>query len=485
MIHMSYLYILLFVFCCLPAQAQIQQLSLSEVVEQARLQSVASKQAVTLKKTNYWQYRSFQADFKPQLSLNGTVPGFTNSYIQVVQPDGTVSFQSVSYNNSVLSLALEQKIAPTGGTIYIQQQMQRFDDFAGDVTRYNGIPFEFGISQPLFRFNKMKWDRRIEPLKFQEGNQKYIGDLEQVALDATGLYFDLLVAQVNLQIAEKNRSNNDTLYKIAGHKLALGKISQNDLLQLQMGLLTAQKDLASAQQAAAVSSLKLKMFLSSRDERELQLEVPKALDEFQVDPQKALDEAFANRSDAISFRRKLLEAERDVVSARKENGLNASLNATFGLSNQGPRPGDVYVKPQDREFVELQFVLPIMTWGRNKARTEVARANQEFAQQSVEQDKLTFEQEIFTQVTLLQMLQKQVKLTSLADQIAANRYQIAQDRFILSDLSVTDLGIAMQEKDRAKRDYILALRDYWQTYYTLRLLTLYDFEKDQKINYQP
>jgi len=480
---MRYLYFFFFVLASFVAKAQTQRLSLSEVVNQARQQSVASKQAVTLKKTNFWQYRSFLADFKPQLSLNGTVPGFTNSYIQVVQPDGTVSFQSVSYNNSVLNLALEQKIAPTGGTIYVQQQMQRFDDFAGDATRYNGIPFEFGITQPLFRFNKMKWDRKIEPLKFQEGNQKYIGDMEQVALDATGLYFDLLVAQVNLQIAEKNRSNNDTLYKIAGHKLELGKISQNDLLQLQMGLLTAQKDLASAQQSAAVSTLKLKMFLSSRDEREFELEIPKALDEFQVDPQKALDEAFANRSDATTFRRKLLEAERDVVSAKKENGLNASLNATFGLSNQGPRPKDIYVKPQDREFVELQFTLPIMTWGRNKARTEVARANQEFAQQSVEQDKLTFEQEIFTQVTLLQMLQKQVKLTNLADQIAANRYQIAQDRFILSNLSVTDLGIAMQEKDRAKRDYILALRDYWQTYYTLRLLTLYDFEKDQKINY--
>jgi outer membrane protein len=141
----------------------------------------------------------------------------------------------------------------------------------------------------------------------------------------------------------------------------------------------------------------------------------------------------------------------------------------------------VYVRPQDRESVSLQFTLPIMTWGRNKARTEIARANQEFAQQSVEQDKLTFEQEIFTQVTLLQMLQKQVKLTKLADDLAANRYQIAQERFILSDLSVTDLGIAMQEKDRARRDYIIALRDYWQSYYSLRLLTLYDFEKNEKI----
>ncbi|MCE7063222.1 TolC family protein [Dyadobacter sp. CY343] len=465
------------------ARAQVQQLTLAEVVQLSREHSIASKQAATQKKTNYWQYRSFLADYKPQLALSGTIPGFTRSFVEVVQPDGTILFQPVSYNNGILGLSLSQNIAATGGTIYVQQQMQRFDDFARKTTRYNGIPFEVGLKQPLFQFNPLKWDRKIQPLKYQEGNQQFIQSLEQVALDATGYYFELLVAQVNLQIAEKNRSNNDTLYKIAQHKLELGKISQNDLLQLQMGLLTAQKDLASAQQSAAVASLKLKLYMGSRDERDLELGIPLEAKEFDIDTRLALDEAFANRSAAIGFRRKILEAERDVQSARKDNGLNASLNATFGLSNQGSRPGEIYVSPQDREFVELQLVLPIMTWGRNRARTEVARANQEFAQQSVEQEKLTFEQEIFTQVTLLQMLQKQVKLTKLADEIAAERYQIAKERFILSDLSVTDLGIATQEKDIAKRDYILALRDYWQSYYSLRLLTLYDFEQNKKISY--
>ncbi|KAA6439539.1 TolC family protein [Dyadobacter flavalbus] len=475
----------LLLFVCFPmhVHAQPRRLTLAETVEAAREQSIASKQALTLKKTNYWKYRSFQADYKPQLSLLGTLPGFTRSYIEVVQPDGTVSFQQVSNNNSLLNLSLSQSLAATGGTIYVQQQLQRFDDFARNNTRYNGIPVEIGFRQPLFRFNPMKWERKIQPLIFQEGNQQFIASLEKVALDATGYYFELLVAQVNLQIAEKNRSNNDTLYKIAQHKLELGKISQNDLLQLQMGLLTAQKDLASANQAAAVATLKLKMFLSSRDERELELEIPMESNEFEIDTRIALDEAFANRSDAIGFRRRLLEAEQEVQLARKENGLNAELNATFGLSDQGIRPADVYVSPQDREFVELKFTLPIMTWGRNKARSEVAKANQEFARQTVEQDRLTFEQEIFTQVTLLQMLQKQVKLTKLADNIAADRYQIAKERFILSDLSVTDLGIATQEKDIARRDFILALRDYWQSYYSLRLLTLYDFEQNRKINY--
>jgi outer membrane protein TolC len=125
----------------------------------------------------------------------------------------------------------------------------------------------------------------------------------------------------------------------------------------------------------------------------------------------------------------------------------------------------------------------LVDWGRSKSRTQTAKANFQLTQQTVEQDKLAFEQAIFTQVSLVGMLQRQVKLTEEVDNVAAMRFQIAQDRFILSDLSITDLSIAIQEKDRAKRDYIIALRDYWRAYYALRWLTLYDFEKNQKIAY--
>jgi outer membrane protein len=468
------------------ATAQTQKLTLDEVVQLAREQSIAGKQAATLQKTNYWKYRSFLADFKPQLSLDGSLPSFTRSFVQVTQPDGTIAFQPVSNNNSVLNLSLSQNIPLTGGSIFIQQQLQRFDNFLNSSTLYNGIPFAIGLTQPLFRFNQMKWDRRTEPLRYAESNQQYIEALEQVALDATGLYFDLLVSQVNLQIAETNRANNDTLFKIAEHKLELGKISQNDLLQLQLSVLNAKKDLASARQTAEVASLKLRSYLNSRNEgsgqpQRFELVVPTQLSDFSVDINQALAEAFANRSASIAFRRQVLEADRDLDKARKENGLNATLNAAFGLSNRGNRPGDVYVRPQDREFVEIQFTLPIMTWGRAQARTETARANQQLTVQTVEQSKRTFEQQIYTQVTLLEMLRQQVKLTAEADQIAQSRYQIAQDRFKLSNLSVTDLGIATQDKDRARRDAILALRDYWQAFYSLRLLTLYDFETNQKI----
>ncbi|AUD07214.1 hypothetical protein CWM47_07885 [Spirosoma pollinicola] len=479
-------YIIILLLSAHQLSAQPQPTTLSDVLQLAQNQSVAAKRAITQQRTNIWSYRSFLAQFKPQLSLDGSLPNFTRSYVQVTQPDGNIRFEPVSYNNSILNLSLSQTIAPTGGTIFVQKQLQRFDNFIQNNTLYNGIPFGIGLSQPLFQFNPMRWDRKIQPLLFAEGNQQLIESLEQVSLNATNLYFDLLVAQVNLQIAETNRANNDTLYRIALHKLDMGKISQNDLLQLQLSVLNAEKDLASARQTAAVASLRLKTFVGYRDDaagqvRALELAIPNQIPVLVVDVKRAIDEAVANRAAAIGFRRRLFEAERDLEKARKNNGLNATLTAGYGLSNQGPNLIDVYIRPQNREYVSLQFTLPIMTWGRARALVETAKANRELAQQTVEQDKLTFEQEIFTQVTLLQMLNQQVTLTAKADQIGQARYQIAQDRFKLSDLSVTDLGIATQEKDRARRDAILALRDYWQAYYTLRLLTLYDFDTNLKI----
>ena len=467
--------------CWSIAQAPTRALRLEAAVELARGQSISAKQAATQKETAYWRWRSYQSDFKPQLSLSGSLPSFTRSFLEVTQPDGNIAFLPVSYNNSSLNLELSQRISRTGGTVFAQKQLQRFDNFIQNSTLYNGIPFAIGIQQPLSQFNLWKWDKQTEPLQYNESQQQYLENMEQVALDATVYYFNLLIAQVNLQIAQTNLSSSDTLYKIANQKLALGKISQNDILQLQLGVLNAQKDLASANQAAEVAQLQLKTHLSYRGDEKLALEIPSPGPAFSVDASKASQEALNNRADAIAFKRRLLEASRELNRAKSNNGFNATLTAAFGLSNRGNQPLDIYQKPQDREFIQLEFSVPLMDWGRSRSRTATAKANLQLTQQTVEQDRMSFEQEVFTQVTLMGMLQQQVSLNARADQIAAERFKIAQDRFLLSDLSITDLSIAIQEKDRAKRDYILVLRDYWRAYYTLRLLTLYDFEQNKKI----
>ncbi len=46
--------------------------------------------------------------------------------------------------------------------------MQRFDDFDRKTVLYNGAPYAIGYSQPIWKWNALKWDKQIEPLKYNE-----------------------------------------------------------------------------------------------------------------------------------------------------------------------------------------------------------------------------------------------------------------------------------------------------------------------------
>lgn len=480
---MKYTFFLKLLFLSLILRGQnTMRLTLPQVVDMARNQSISARQAATTKETKYWEYRTFQSNYKPQLTLTSNFPAFNRTFQQVIQPDGTVVFQPIRNNNSSVGVSLSQNIARTGGSIYAQTQVQRFDDFDRKNTLYNGTLFAIGISQPLFRFNNFKWEKQIEPLKYNESQQEYLESLERISLKANELYFDLLLAQVNLKISETNLTNTITILKIANEKFDIGKNSRNELLQLQLENLKAQKAVATAKRDVEISTLNLKAFtgLQNDDKLELYEVVPQSTPS--VSAEKLLKEAFDNRSDAIGFSRRLLEANRNVAKAKGDNGLNATLTANLGFSNRGSAIGDLTKSPQNQQLVLIEFDIPLLDWGRSQSRLKTAEANRQLTVYSIEQDKQTFKQQIYTEVTLFEMLKNQLDLTAKADAIASEKYQIAQERYILGNLSITDLSIAFAEKDQAKRDFIGALRDYWTAFYRLRWLTLYDFEKNEKIN---
>ena len=461
------------------------RLNLQQVVEMAKHNSIAAKQATTVRETKYWQWRTFKSNYQPQLSLSGILPGYSKTTQPVLQPDGTIVFQPIHNDNSSLQLNYSQSITATGGTVYGTTSMQRFYDFDRHNQLYNGVPYALGYSQPLFQFNQLRWDKKIEPLKFNESKQVYIESQELISVTVTGYFFDLLLAQVNLQIAETNFTNTEKILKIANVKFDLGKISKNEILQLQLERLNAQKAVGTAKRDMEIATLNLRTYTGVEGEDKIALQLPEATIDMSVSADKVLAEAFENRSDAIGFMRRIAEAKRDVAKAKGQSGLITTLTANLGFSNTARNIQNVYRSPQNQQLLELQFAIPVLDWGRSKSRVKTAQANQQFMEYAVEQDKQTFKQQIVTQVTLFNMMKDQLVFTAQADSIASEKYKIARDRYVLGDLSITDLSIAFQENDQAKRDYVAALRDFWGAYYQLRYLSLYDFEKKQKIDYQP
>ena len=249
--------------------------TLKELINIARQQSISSKAAETTRENRFWQFQLYKSNYKPLLDVTGTFPGFNRSYDEVRQEDGTYRFLPISINNSTLNLSLRQDIGATGTSIFLNSGISRFDNFldTDDIQpyhQYSGNPLEIGILQPLFQYNDLRWNKKIEPLRFEESLKEYFETLEEISLNTTRRFFDLMLAQITLEIAEKNVANNDTIFKIAQGRYNLGKIAENELLQLELQLMNSRQQVAQAQLDIETTNLRLKTYVGLSDVTELQ-----------------------------------------------------------------------------------------------------------------------------------------------------------------------------------------------------------------------
>ncbi len=479
----KYLSLIIILAISFSASAQME-LTLTDVIELAKEQSPSAKSAETRRKNFYWQYRSYKSNYNPSLNLSGNLPGYNRDYFQVSQDDGSFAYRSREQLSSNLNLGLVQPIAITGGELSVNSSMNQFNDLNADASItnpiYNSTLFNVRLVQPIFGFNDLKWDKRTEPLRYEESKRSYVEEMEAISAEATRRYFDYLNAQINLQIAEFNLANNDTIYNIEKGRYNIGTTPKEQLLQVELQLLRSKQDAAQASLDLQTSRLALRRFIGLQESSSntLQLALPEELPEFDVPLDKALAYAKQNRADYIEFERRRAEADREVARARA-NRVQTNLIATFGLNNAAGTIPDTYVDPNNQQRLNLTLSVPILDWGRTKSRVQTALANQELTTYTLEQDIQNFEQEIITLVNQLDVLRLQVEITKKSNEVAQERYNVTQNRYLIGKINITDLNIALNEKDAAVRSYTSALQSFWAAYFNLRRLTLYDFLNDE------
>lgn len=472
----------LLILCVFQVKGQ-NVFDIDDIIERAKEQSISSKQAETQRETSYWQYRSFRADYNPQLRLNGNLPTYNNAVTQVIQPDGTKLYLPLNQINPNINLGLQQEIGITGGTISANTGYNFFNDINADINQWSGTVLNVRLSQPVFAYNRLKWDKLIRPVVFEESKRMYAERVEEISSNAVIFFFDVLLQQVNQQIATANLANNDTINKIEQGRYNIGKTSKDKLLQVELQYLRSRQDVARAKLDLETARLQLRSYIGLKDGDSFELVLPESIPYFEVTVEEALTYARLNRADFIAFERRRLEAESEVARAKGQR-YQTTITASYGLNNVGSTVSDLYTDPSKQQFADISFNIPIVDWGRRKAIMQTAIANKKYRDYDIEQSKITFEQEIITKVRQFEMMRLQIEITKKSDEIAQERYNVAQNRYLIGKIDITDLNIALQEKDSAKRNYLDALKSFWTAYYDLRKLTLYDFA-NQKLLYVP
>ena len=477
-LHISFFLSVIICFYNNNARAQ-RVLTLEQVISLAQQLSPAARIALANKNSKRWAYIGYKSNLLPQLSINSTAPDFNRSISSITQPDGTLAFRAQSLSNYSMGLTISQNIWPTNSQFYVSSNLQRLDVFNQNATSTNYLanPAILGIRQPLFAFNQLKWDKRIQPLLYKESLRLYYEELENVSLQASQQFFSLLLAQMNLDIAKRNVANNDTLFKISKGRYNLGKIAENELLQMELNMMNASNSYNQALIDLQQYTFELKRFLNIQDTGDINLLVPELLPKFEVNEQLALQYAQKNRQKVIEFERQRLEAAREVERARRNARFSGNISASYGLTQSQPILNDVFSNPQDQQRASLSFNMPIIDWGNAKSQIKQAKAAQEIAELQVEQSQQNFEQEILLLVKQIKLTREKLMIAYKSDTIGQKRYDIAIKRYLIGKIGITDLNIAQQEKDNSRQNFVSALRGFWTAYFDLRRKTLYDFEK--------
>lgn len=468
---------------CFPVAGQESKrtLTLQQAICLAQANSPEAQAARHTYRAAYWSYRAFRADYLPEVSLNSS-PYLNRQINRVTQPDGTELFLRQNQLSTDLSLSINQNVWFTGGNFFIQTSAQRMDELGGNVKAYNTQPFSIGYQQSLFGYNSLKWNRRIEPVRFQEAKKTYAETLELIASKTCELFFNLVTAQANLDIAQTNYASADTLYRYASGRYNIGSITENEMLQLEVNKLNEETNRMKARIEVEDAMLTFRSFLGIRDDEVIEVVAEDSIHSFEVPLDAALAQAYAHSPEMETYRRMKLESRSQLASARASRGLKADLYLKFGLSQTGEKLLDSYRDPLDQQYVSLSISLPILDWGRGKGRVRVAKSNMELVNTQIEQGMTDFELNVRKMVRQFNLQAYQVRVAAKTDETARRRYDVARRLYLMGKSTILDLNAAITEKDTARRNHIEALKTYWTLYYGLRSMTQYDFYLKQALS---
>lgn len=465
------------------AHAQTQDtlvLDLPKVIDLALEQSNSARSARHSFLVQHWNYRNYRANYLPSVSLSSS-PYINNEVNKITQGDGTSRFIQQSQFGGNVVMSINQNISLTGGTFFIRSGMNFLRELEQKTNMFSTTPVSIGYQQALFGYNSMKWERRLEPLRYQQAKKNYAEAIELVSAQACSQFFNLATAQSTKELTRTNFASADTLYRLAEGRYKIGTITENEMLQLEIRRHSEEINAMDAQLNEEEQLNNFRSFLGLSQETPIRLVLPDSVPLIEVPVGKALSLALEKSPDPVYYELMRREASSNLARAKSNAGLKADIYLQFGLSQTGANMRDAYKRPLTQEYASITLSLPILDWGRGRGQIKVARSQQEQINMQAEQGMEDFRKNVLKLVTQFNMQAKKVHIAQLKRERADHRHNVAMRLYIMGKNSLLDLNDAISERNSARDAEVLSMRTFWNLYYTLRSMTGYDFQNNCEI----
>ena len=424
-----------------------------------------------------------KASLKSRFSLNLQ----PLSYSQSRQFD---SRYSDWYTNRSLSssgtFSISQPIIWTDATLSLNNSLswQNNESSIGGVTNSNRAfsnSLYLSLNQPLFTYNRTKMNLRTIEMNYENARIRYALQLLNVERNITSQFYSLFMAQQNLEISEKELENAEKNFNIIKDKVEADLVTKDEYYQAQVNLAQSRSSLENQRVSLENSKDNFKQALGIPLDEDIIVVCDVEAQPVFVDFNKALESATTTRLELRQRQISREQQEMSMIQVKDNDSFSGNISLSVGVMGDDPEFPHVYDNPTNNPRVAISFSVPIFDWGARKARIKAAEIERKMFELSAEEEIKSIEMNVRSTCRSLDNLLGQISIAEQSEQNAQLTYDLNEERYRNGELTGMQMNQFQTQLSNSKMSHMQAIINYKVQLLNIKILTLYDFEKDEPV----
>lgn len=475
--------------------AEIYNLDLEKSIAIAKEKSLSMLQNKQNVKIAEYELREINSQLKTHINLTLKTPSYSKE-IQTFHDSSGVYYKPVNMLDYKGTLTVNQPLI-TDGEINMVSDLNNSSNYL--KKEENAVlSTRLNFSQPLtslYGYNTIRSSYRLAKLNYDKSTKSLKREELNLIYSVSNSFYNLLSQTKSEELALLNYERQKEAYTIAKNKFDAGLIKEVEALQMEVDLAEAKNnyDLSVIGRSSAMNNLKEIIGINLSDSIIISSEMKYS--PVLVDPNKAVELALENRLEIKELEIQIEQGKLNVKSVKSKGMIKTDLNAsvgfdgTYGQAMSGSFLNSVkgsYKNMMTGRFnsygLGFSVTVPILDWGENRARVNIAKANLQQTMYRQEENKRNIEIEVRNLVDELNSSLKRLQLLEKNVQVAEKSFSITRQRFSDGNIDSQSLALERDRLNTAYRSHLSAYINYQLLLADIMRKTFYDFQRESTIN---
>ncbi|MCL3782427.1 TolC family protein [Prolixibacteraceae bacterium JC049] len=381
---------------------------------------------------------------------------------------------------------VDQPILPTDGTLSLINRFSWQDNSSKVGGQDNGNKafsnnLYLSLNQPLFTYNKRKIELKSLELDLENANIGYAMQRLNLEKSVTEQFYNVYMAQMNLDIANEELENARANYEIIKNKVDAGLSAKEELYQAELNYANAKSTVQNRQVSMENTKDAFKNYIGMDILEEIVVLTDVSVDKVRIDLSEAIASGLRSRMEIRQREIDMETSQFDLIKVKAMNEFKGEVNLSIGITGDNEKLADIYENPTRNPKVSLSFNVPIFDWGEKKARLKAQEASMKSRQLDFDQQKTKIVIDIRRVYRDIQNQLIQIDIAKQSVRNAELTYEINKEKYQNGDLTGMQLNQYQNQLSQKKIAYSQALINYKIQLLNMKVQTLYDYTEQKAI----